>query len=75
MTCGKAPIASRMTSPPGVQHAEGGAGEGLAAGRRDELQRHAGRAVMQRRVGDLAGFDRDIGARWIALNRHRSRTT
>src|SRR3954452_17599209 len=42
------------------QDAEGGAGEGLAAGGADELQGHGGGAVVQRRLGDLAAVDLEV---------------
>src|SRR3954452_9490436 len=45
----------------GRQHAEGGPGEGLAAGRADELQGHGAGPVVQRRVRDLAGLDTEVG--------------
>ncbi|MGC2140443.1 MAG: hypothetical protein WA620_02560 [Methylovirgula sp.] len=44
------------------QNRERGIGERFAAGTADKLQRHDGGAMAQRRVGELAGLDAQVGA-------------
>ena len=57
---GKAPISSRMMSPPGVSTVKVELASASAAGRVDELDRQRREAVAKRHVDDLARGDLDV---------------